>query len=175
VGGLDLVTMVKRSLDGDTGKFESFQSLCRKYIAKAISPREYFMTVKRMFRFHDLQLFFPALMSTLPSEDLRRPLQDLFAGATRSGIVAQQKGSATMKFEKPRKSASIAKETGREWPGLPKTEKPQATAQLKWAKSNNYVPKQPKSQWSQGSNSNSRKSRKKKSQKTKELQSLAFY
>ena len=175
VGGLDLVTMVKRSLDGDTGKFESFQSLCRKYIAKAISPREYFMTVKRMFRFHDLQLFFPALMSTLPSEDLRRPLQDLFAAATRSGIAAQQKGSATIKFEKPRKSASIAKETGREWPGLAKTEKPQATAQLKWAKSNDYVPKQPKSQWSQGSNPNSRKSRKKKSQKTKELQNLAFY
>ena len=135
------------------------------------------MTVKRMFRFHDLQLFFPALMSTLPSSDLRRPLQDLFTEASRSTHGAKQKMTAKMDFEKPKKSASVAKETGREWPGLPKTEKPQrqATEQLKWAKSTNYVPKQPKSQWSQGSNSNSRKSRKKKSQKTKELQNLAFY
>eukprot|EP00944_MAST-04C_sp_MAST-4C-sp1_P007253 g7253.t1 len=177
VSGLDLVTMVKRSLDGDIGKFESFQSLCRKYIAKAISPREYFMTVKRMFRFHDLQLFFPALMSTLPSRDLQQPLQELFSEATRSGLATKQKMPSKMDFEKPRKSASVAKETGREWPGLPKTEKPQrqATEQLKWAKSTNYIPKQPKSQWSQGSSSNSRKSRKKKSQKTKELQNLAFY
>ncbi len=177
-GGLDLVTLVKRALDGDDRKFQSFQTLCRKYVAQAITAREYFMTVKRMFRSDDLKQFFPLLLETLPNEQLRRPLLNVFNESTNL-VFQQQKKQAAHKSNES-KFVKAKNTSNGSWPGLPASEKqkPKATAQLKWASSKNHIPKQPKSQWlsqNGSSNNNNKKSRKKKSQKTKELQNLGKF
>ena len=116
---------------------------------------------------------------------MRTPLQNIFNESTNAAFKQQRLQTATNnkneKFVKAKNTAAVAAMASNgKWPSLSSSEKPKsnATEQLKWASSNNFIPKQPKSQWASqnnGGSSKNKRSRKKKSQKTKELQNLAFY
>lgn len=94
-GGSDMVSMVQKALNNDGVAFSNFQTLCRKYVGGTMTAREYFMTVKRMFDFKDLKLFFPLLVATLPEEALQAPLNQLFMASVADERERNGSGKST--------------------------------------------------------------------------------
>jgi hypothetical protein len=114
-GGGDLISMVRSGLNHNEKKFGDFQALCRKYVGRIISPREYYMTIKRMFRPDALRAFFPLLVATLPSTDLQAPLEQLFSAS----VGENSRGQGDRKVSAPERAPGLSRQAPPSAPAIP--------------------------------------------------------